>query len=256
MRTFSGFMSRRPRRHRLRPRSGPLAKRFIASGNAQVRRRRAALLLQVHELAQTSGTGIVTYGDWGLARGLENLDAIRQDLHRRRTDFKRIGARLIFSSPTIDLRGLLPVVRRELEEATKALRVEVPEGALSPESDANKSLVCVHCGMPWRTPVEDLLSNRSPGSFVSMAQLKKQFHLGHSRLKLILKASGLERRPGRQPIETLRSRREVDEAIDLALEGRPHKVRVIEVSRLLGVSHRTAARFIARARARGRRRRK
>lgn len=242
----------RPRRHRLRPRS-PSLRRFVESKNPQVKRRRAQLLLTVHELAQKSGTGIVTYGDWALARNLENLDAIRQDLHRRRKDFARVGARLSFSSPTIDLRGLQQLVRRELEHATKALdapRTEVPGRALSPEGEPNKSPVCLHCGMPWRIPVEELLSLRSGGSFASMRELRRRFHVGHERLKAMLVSEGLERRPGNQPIETKRTRSEIDEARELASSGKAHKVRVIEVAQVLGVSHRTAARFIARARAR------
>lgn len=230
-------------RHRARPPSKALAKRFIESPNAQVRGRRARLILDLHELLQKSGTGIVTYGDWANARGLEQLDAIRQDLHRRRDELALVGARLRFSSPHVDLRGLRTLVRRELEAATLEL------DPLSRTEPILRS-VCTNCGAGLRVAVEELMTQRSREAFVSMRELRQIHHVGHNRLKAMLEAEGLDRPRGRQPTETLHPRSLVLEARAIALSSEPQKSRAIDVARLFGCSKRTAVRFIKRARSR------
>lgn len=231
--------------------------KFLDTTNVCVKQRRAKLLLDFYELMHQSDNGKATLAQFNEVRGHENWDAARQDLTRYRKALADYGVKLGFGHNEdnvfeLDLRSLRALVTREITEATNFLqsRKIVPgNGALSHDDDINASGSCLNCGETSRVPLEDLVSQRSHEAFVTpMRDLRREYHVGHARLKRVLKAKRLERRQGRQPVETLRPKDDVAKAITVARSKGAFKVKVLELAELLDCSARTAARFIERVR--------
>lgn len=235
--------------------------KFLDTDNVCVKQRRAKLLLDLYELLhQTRGTnGKATLSQFLEVRGHGNWDAARQDLTRHRTLLKGFGVTLRFGHNAenvfvLDMRspGLRALVTREVGEATSFMharkKLDGPE-ALSHDDDTNESDVCLACNAAMRIPLEDLVQKRaSDTEFAPMSELKAEFHIGHARLRRILKVKGLMRPSGRPRAESRRSVEDVEAASLIARGSEPFKVKVGKIEALLQCKSRTAVAFIQRVR--------
>lgn len=132
------------------------------------------------------------------------------------------------------------------EEST---RMALEARALSHSDDTNESDVCLACNAAMRIPLEDLVQKRaSDTEFAPMSELKAEFHIGHARLRRILKVKGLMRPSGRPRAESRRSVEDVEAASLIARGSEPFKVKVGKIESLLQCKSRTAVAFIRRVR--------
>ena len=231
-------------------------KRLLATDDVCVKQRRSKLLIDLADLqTQTIGSrGKATMKLWAKVRGHQNKAAVLRDLYRTQELLEAFGCKLDFGTTeedgfSIDVghASLRAIVTRESSDALAFVEERRKRGqpdALSHDDDTSLSGVCLQCNATLRVPVEELIAKRSSGA--EMRQLRKEFHVGHARLGRILRAAGLDRRPGRQPVEALRDRGDVVQAIELARGRAPTNAKAIEISKRLHCSLATAYRFLRR----------